>query len=138
MPPTLLLVISTILSAIGLYGLGIATDRWAIALAATVYAFGICYCWPTMYGITAERFPLGGAFVLSLIGSTGMMSDALVVPLIGRFYDRLGAGLAMQWFAVLPCVAAICFSSIWLYDRMHGGYHVIRIQKAEEPQHSRV
>ena len=29
--------------------------------AATVFGVGIAYFWPTMLGVTAERFPKGGA-----------------------------------------------------------------------------
>ncbi|MGA7631758.1 MAG: MFS transporter, partial [Terriglobales bacterium] len=85
--PTALLMFSAILAAIGLFGLGSSSSAIGVFVTATVYALGVCYFWPTMYGITAERFPAGGAFLLSLMGGMGMLSDALVIPLIGRMYD---------------------------------------------------
>ena len=69
MAPTALLLFCAILSAAGLVGLGIVGKGWQVFAAATVYALGVCYLWPTMYGITSERHPAGGALLLALIGS---------------------------------------------------------------------
>jgi fucose permease len=123
--PTALLIMSTMLSAIGLFGLGMAENKWSVMTAATIYAVGICYCWPTMYGITSERFPAGGAFLLALIGSAGMLSDAFVVPVMGHMYDAWGPGATLRTAAILPCVVTTIFAGIWLYDRSHGGYRIV-------------
>jgi fucose permease len=128
--PTLLLILSTVLSGIGLFALGSVESKLGIMIAATVYAIGICYCWPTMYGITSERFPAGGAFLLALIGSAGMLSDAVVVPVMGRLYDSWGPGATLKAVSVLPCAVAFIFGGIWLYDSAHGGYSVTRIKNA--------
>jgi hypothetical protein len=69
MAPTALLLFCAILSVAGLVGLGIVGKGWQVFAAATVYALGVCYLWPTMYGITSERHPAGGALLLALIGS---------------------------------------------------------------------
>lgn len=133
--PTTLLMISTVLAAAGLFGLGAAQSRWPVMMAATVYAVGVCYCWPTMYGITAERFPAGGAFLLAVMGSTGMLSDAFVVPIMGRIYDSVGPGAVLRMAAAVPLVVTLIFAGIWLYDRAHGGYRIVKLHgvKRQEP-----
>ena len=98
--------------------------------AAIIYAVGVCYCWPTMYGITAERFPTGGAFLLALIGGAGMLSDAFVVPLMGRIYDSFGPGTVLRMAAILPLFVTLIFAGIWLYDKAQGGYRIVRVLDA--------
>ena len=127
--PTALLILSTALAAFGLFGLSLAQSAVPVLIAATIYAIGVCWSWPTMYGITAERFPAGGAFLLAVIGSAGMLSDALIVPVMGRIYDSRGPAPALRIIAVLPCVVTVVFALIWLYDRAHGGYRVVRLDQ---------
>ena len=127
--PTTVLMASTALSAIGLLGLGFASSPLTVMLAATVYALGVCYCWPTMYGITAERYPAGGALLLAIIGSAGMLSDALIVPLMGRMYDAWGPSPALRSMAILPAIVTIIFSGVWLHDRSRGGYRVVQLDE---------
>jgi MFS family permease len=126
--PTALLMFCAIFSAAGLFGLGSSACPVSVFLTATAYALGVCYFWPTMYGITAERFPAGGAFLLSLIGGMGMLSDALIIPVIGRMYDRIGALATLQYVALLPCAVLLIFFLIWLYDRRSGGYKVAHLE----------
>ncbi|MFZ0590407.1 MAG: MFS transporter [Bryobacteraceae bacterium] len=130
-PPTGLLCFSAALSAVGLWALGTAQAKLPVIAAATIYALGICFCWPTMYGITAERFPAGGPFLLAVIGSAGMLSDALMVPLMGRIYDIYGPGVALRYAAILPCIVTAIFAGIWLHDRAHGGYRIVHLAEAE-------
>jgi fucose permease len=125
--PVTLLLSCTLLSAAGLLGLGMTHSRIGIFLAATSFAAGVCYCWPTMYGITSERFPAGGAFLLALIGSVGMLSDAFVVPLMGRMYDMWGPARALRSMAVLPVIVAVVFALIALRDQAQGGYRATRL-----------
>jgi phosphoglycerol transferase MdoB-like AlkP superfamily enzyme len=80
-----------------------------------------------MYGITSERFPAGGAFLLALIGSVGMLSDAFVVPLMGRMYDMWGPARALRSMAVLPVIVAVVFALIALRDQAQGGYRATRL-----------
>jgi MFS family permease len=135
-PPTALLCFSAALSAVGLLGLGTAHAKLPVMAAATVYALGICFCWPTMYGITAERFPAGGPFLLALIGSAGMLSDALMVPLMGRMYDMYGPAITLRYAAILPCIVTAIFVAIWFHDRAHGGYRIVRLDQAERARTS--
>ncbi|MEO1372334.1 MAG: MFS transporter, partial [Planctomycetota bacterium] len=53
----------------------------------TVFAFGVCFFWPTMLGYTNERFPKTGAMGLAIMGGAGMLSASYVLPVIGRWYD---------------------------------------------------
>jgi hypothetical protein len=63
-------------------------DSTATAFAyATIYGLGIVYFWPTMLGVTAERFPKGGAFLLGLMGCVGNLAVALLLPVMGGIYD---------------------------------------------------
>ena len=55
--------------------------------AATVFGVGITYYWPTMLGVTAERFPKGGALLLGLMGCVGNLAISQATPLIGAVYD---------------------------------------------------
>jgi MFS family permease len=126
--PVTLLLCSTLLAAAGLFGLGTVHSRLGIFFAATVFAAGVCYCWPTMYGITSERFPAGGAFLLSVIGSMGMLSDAFVVPLMGRMYDVWGPDRALRSMAVIPLIVAVVFALIVLRDRSRGGYRATLLE----------
>ncbi len=59
--PVTMLIGSSVLSAIGLYALSFAYSFPTAMAAATIYGLGIVYFWPTMLGVTAERFPRGGA-----------------------------------------------------------------------------
>ena len=128
MAPTVLLLFSALFSAVGLAALGTAVRGWQVFAAATLYALGVCYLWPTMYGITSERHPAGGAFLLALIGSVGMLSDAFVVPLIGHWYDLWGPATALRSVALLPCAVAAVFAAVWWTDRRHGGYKIVDIR----------
>ena len=40
----------------------------------TVFAFGVCFFWPTMLGYVAETFPKTGALGLAIMGGAGMLS----------------------------------------------------------------
>lgn len=82
-----LLTCSSVLSTIGLLALGFTTSPVLIFVAAGFYATGICYFWPTMLGVTSERFPRGGAFLLGIMGLAGNLSIFVTVPLMGQIYD---------------------------------------------------
>jgi len=57
-------------------------------IAATVYALGKTYLWPTMLAVVSERFPKGGALTIGAVGAIGMLSAGLIgVPAIGFQQD---------------------------------------------------
>jgi fucose permease len=93
--PIGMLIASSVLSALGLYAMSHSTGGMLFA-AATIFALGVCFFWPTMLGFVAENYPNTGALGLAIMGGVGMLSASQVVPLIGRFYDQ---GLATRGVA---------------------------------------
>jgi len=83
------LLASAVVGGVGLALLSFATSWGLIAVAATVFAIGVCYFWPTMIGTAAERIPKGGAFVLAILGGAGgLVAGAVTAPLMGRIADH--------------------------------------------------
>jgi hypothetical protein len=84
-------------------------------MAATVFAVGKTFLWPTMLGMTAERFPRGGALTISLMGGAGMASVAVAVPIMGACIDRYGQGAALQIMAALGAILVVIFLGFLIY-----------------------
>jgi MFS family permease len=80
--PVGLLIASAVLAAVGLFWLGNAPTAALIFAAATLYAFGKTFFWPTMLGIVSEQSPKGGALTLNALGGIGM----LAVGTLGTVY----------------------------------------------------
>lgn len=76
--PLGLLFVSGILGCTGLQLLGVAEAGMACVVAATVYACGKTFLWPTMLAVVSERFPKGGAITIGAIGGAGMLSAGLL------------------------------------------------------------
>jgi hypothetical protein len=85
--PVGMLTGSALFSAVGLYWLSMVDGPVLAFLAATVFGVGIAYFWPTMLGVTAERFPKGGALLLGLMGSFGNVAIFVVLPQMGAIFD---------------------------------------------------
>ena len=86
--PIGLLCISALLGFTGLQLLGSATSVAFCVLAATIYACGKTFLWPTMLAVVSERFPKGGAVAIGLVGGVGMLSAGLIGgPAIGFKQD---------------------------------------------------
>jgi MFS family permease len=85
--PVGMMFICSILTAGGLYWLSFANNAAMAFAAATVFGVGITYYWPTMLGVTAERFPKGGALLLGLMGCVGNLAISQVTPLMGGVFD---------------------------------------------------
>lgn len=81
------LLISAILSAIGLYILGHSSGNMVFA-GALIFGLGVCYFWPTMLGFVAEYLPRTGAVGLNLMGGAGMFAVSIYTILMGWFYDN--------------------------------------------------
>jgi MFS family permease len=88
--PQGVLVISAILSALGIYLLGHTTGSM-IFVGALVFGMGVCYFWPTMLGFVAENLPRTGAVGLNLMGGAGMFAVSIYTMFMGGFYDRIVA-----------------------------------------------
>jgi hypothetical protein len=87
--PTGMLVGSAVLSGLGLFWLSYAETMTLALASATVFALGVCYFWPTMLGVVAERVPKGGALALALMGGMGMLASGMLAsPWLGRIADR--------------------------------------------------
>ncbi len=136
--PPGMLVMSAILSTLGLYAMSHASGNMLFA-AATVFAFGVCFFWPTMVGYVAENYPRTGALGMAVIGGAGMLSVSFVLPVIGKWYDtgiaartpageaptgdalaaiQAAAGLeALGKVAILPAVLTVVFIGILLVRR---------------------
>jgi hypothetical protein len=97
-----LLMVSCVLAIAGLYFLSFAQGVALIFAAATLYALGKTFFWPTMLGIVSEQTPRGGALTLNAISGIGMLAvGTLGFPYIGA----LQADKEIQ--AVKPLVAEV-------------------------------
>jgi len=86
--PLGLLALSSALAIAGLFSLSAATGAMILA-AATLYALGKTFFWPTMLGVVAEQFPKGGALTLNTISGLGMLAVGIVgSPLLGNVQDK--------------------------------------------------
>jgi fucose permease len=87
--PTGVLFVSMILTMVGLYLLSTAETAALAFIAATFFAFGTAFIWPTMLGFVAERVPRSGALGLALMGGAGMGIVGLVTsPMLGKIADQ--------------------------------------------------
>ncbi|NND70943.1 MAG: MFS transporter [Rhodothermales bacterium] len=87
--PTGILLASAVVAGIGLYWLSYAETGVVAFAAATVFALGVCYFWPTMLGFVSERIPKTGALGLGLMGAVAMFTVGLVTaPQMGRIADE--------------------------------------------------
>jgi MFS family permease len=135
--PVGLIAGTSLVAAAGLYMFSQAHTATAAFIAATVFGAGIAFWWPTMLGITSERFPRGGALALAVIGASGSFATAISGPIMGRISDYYGvtqanpelAGKVLAVWALLPVALFVIFGLIYLADRAKGGYRVEQIQR---------
>lgn len=128
--PIATLLVCSALTGIGLYWLGSLQPGSSAVLAfaaATVFAVGKTYLWPTMLGVTAEQFPRGGALGISIMGGTGMLSVAVALPIMGAKMDSLGPAAALQMMAVLGLILTVIFGAMWFWFKSRGGYQAVHI-----------
>ncbi|HQS70659.1 MAG TPA: MFS transporter [Novosphingobium sp.] len=83
-----LLLICTVPAAIGLYLLSVANSPFTALVAATVWAFGVCFMWPTMLAAVSRRYPRSGPWGIGLVGFAGAMAIYFVLPRLGAVYDN--------------------------------------------------
>lgn len=82
--PLGLLILSAVLAIAGLFALSVSQGVAIIFFAATLYALGKTFFWPTMLGIVSEQTPRGGAMTLNAISGIGMLAvGTLGFPYIG-------------------------------------------------------
>ncbi|MCX2976454.1 MFS transporter [Candidatus Marimicrobium litorale] len=141
-----LMFVSCLAAGIGLYLLSMASSPSLAFAAATVWGLGVCWMWPTMLAIVAERYPRGGAMAMGLMGFAGGMSIQFVLPMMGSIFDSAKAEAAggadklatlapdalqeairyasvesFQSVAIVPLLLLPVFGVIWLFDRRNGG-----------------
>jgi MFS family permease len=88
--PTGVLLISSILAALGLYLLGHSSGNM-LFVGAIVFGMGVCYFWPTMLGFVSENLPNTGAVGMNLMGGAGMFAVSVYTIFMGGYYDKLVA-----------------------------------------------
>src|SRR6185369_13630110 len=103
--PLGLLMLSGLLGFAGLQFLSGATTVWFCVVAATIYACGKTFLWPTMLAVASERFPKGGAITIGAIGGAGMLSAGLL--------GGPGIGFKQDYYATQQLKG----ESIGTYDR---------------------
>lgn len=132
--PMGMLFASAIVTTLGLYAMS-HTSGVMLFGAATVFAIGVCFFWPTMLGYVSETFPRTGALGLAIMGGAGMLSVSLVLPVMGGIYDagiaarapsgaevtaaiKAAAGLeTLGRVAILPLVLTVVFGLLFLFRR---------------------
>jgi predicted MFS family arabinose efflux permease len=139
-----LLCISTIPAAIGLYLLASANSPLTALVAATLWAFGVCFMWPTMLAAVARRYPKTGSWGIGLVNFSGALAIYLVLPELGKIYDNakiekaggeaafgaLQAGSAQMHdvlahaanvsftaISVIPVILFFIFGLVWFFER---------------------
>ena len=135
--PTLMLLFSSILAAVGLYWLSRAQGNMAF-VAAGVFAIGVCYFWPTMLGFTSEYIPKSGALGLSLMGGAGMFATSIFNPVLGYFLDKnrtaaLAEGLSasqaelkagqssLSYVVIFPVILIVVFTLLYMNRAKYEG-----------------
>lgn len=124
--PQAVLLISTILAAIGLYMLSTSTGNM-IFLAAIIFGMGVCFFWPMMLGFVNTNLPKTGALGLNLMGGAGMFAVSIFTIFMGSYYDNIVkeaggnntlAGVkVLQATLVIPIVLIVAFTGLVIYMR---------------------
>lgn len=120
---------SVTITAVGLYLLSNVTTATMAYLTATIFYVGVCFMWPTMLGITSERFPHGGAFTMGLMGFVGQFMLGIVIFKMGGVYDTWGPAASFQFVAKLALIPFIIFAAWWVKDYLAGGYKAVKLSQ---------
>lgn len=142
-----LLLMCTVPAAVGLYLLSVANSPVTAVLAATVWAFGVCFMWPTMLAAVSRRYPRSGPWGIGLVGFAGALAIYFVLPELGAIYDRAklekaggkeafaalqpgsdalqqvlayAAEKSFQTIAIIPVVLFFIFLAVRLVERKSG------------------
>lgn len=138
-----LLCVCAVPAAAGLYLLSLASSPMTALVAATLWAVGVCFMWPTMLAAVARRYPQGGPWTIGITGFAGAMAIYYLLPELGRIYDhakleRAGGAQAFaalapgpelqqvltyaaeksfQTVAIIPVVLFLIFGVVWAVER---------------------
>jgi hypothetical protein len=100
----------------------------AIFAAATLYACGKTFFWPTMLGLTSEQCPKGGALTLNSMGGIGMLAVGILgFPFIGYLQETTATKkLQSENPAIYQTVTA---QKSWVLTAVLGDYTAIDPEK---------
>lgn len=139
-----LLWMCTVPAGLGLFLLATANSPTTALLAATAWAFGVCFMWPTMLAAAARRYPRSGSWGIGIVNFAGALAIYVVLPQIGRIYDdaKLAAAggpdayaalapgsagmhrvlahaaeVSFKTISVIPAVLFVVFGAVWLLER---------------------
>jgi MFS family permease len=109
--PIGVLFLSAIITTIAIFMMS-KVDGQMLYVASVLFAFGVCYFWPTMIGFVSEYLPKTGALGMSLVGGAGMLATGIWNPVIGSWLDKekeiaLNAGIAQDAAEVVAGKAAL-------------------------------
>ena len=109
--PIGVLLMSAIITTVAVFYMSVAEGAM-IYFSAVLFAFGVCYFWPTMIGFVSEYLPKTGALGMSLVGGAGMLSTSIWQPVIGSWLDAekeiaLNAGVATDAAELIAGKAAL-------------------------------
>lgn len=126
-PPQVLLLISAVLAATGLYLFTTLTGD-SIFLAAIIFGMGVCYFWPTMLGFVNENLPKTGAVGLNLMGGAGMFAVSIYTLFMGTYYDNIvkaangdnsfAGQKVLQATLIIPLVLIVAFAGLVIYMKL--------------------
>jgi fucose permease len=122
LPAEPLIAITAPIAAVGLWLFGRASTPTLAFAAAGLLALGTAFWWPTMLGMTAEKFPRGGALALAVIGAAGSFSTAIAGPVMGWINETYGSVRVLPLWAALPLIISGIFLLLILRDRTWGAY----------------
>lgn len=124
--PQAVLLMSTILAAVGLYLLSTSTGN-VIFFAAIIFGMGVCFFWPMMLGFVNTNLPKTGALGLNLMGGAGMFAVSIFTIFMGSYYDNIvkGAGgdnalagvKVLQATLIIPIILIVAFGGLVIYMR---------------------
>ncbi|MEJ0060123.1 MAG: MFS transporter [Terricaulis sp.] len=138
-----LLCVCTIPAGIGLFLLSTANSPATAFVAATLWAIGVAFMWPTMLAAVAHRYPRGGPWTIGLVGFAGAMAIWFVLPKLGAIYDTakleaaggdaafaalqpgpelhrvlaIAAETSFKTVAIIPVILFVIFGVVWLIER---------------------
>lgn len=107
-----LLFVSALIGMVGLYLISIGDSVPFMFFAATVYAVGKTFLWPTMLGVVGERFPKSATVAMAMLGCVGMLSAG--------YLGGPGIGYKQDYFA-----------SQYLQEKSEEAYNLVKAPKAK-------
>ncbi len=104
-------------SAVAILGLLFLSKAAGIMIfvAATFYALGKSFFWPTMLGVVSERFPKGGALTINSIAGVGNLAVGVIgAAFLGNIQDKhIDQQLAGRYPDLHPQVVAMEKASVF-------------------------